>query len=88
MGLPGILRIDVDAYNAEMFEAHRDWTPERALAWSERIHRDLLAALAALPVERLLGGRDPHGARRWCARAGMSHPREHREELERRFGNA
>jgi hypothetical protein len=49
------------------------------------VHEELLSALAALPEERLLGGRGRHGARRWCALPAMSHPLEHRNQLQRRF---
>lgn len=87
-GSAGALGINVDAFNAEVFEAHRDWTPERALTWSERVHVELVSALAALPEERLLGGRGRHGARRWCSLPAMSHPREHLNELEQRLGDA
>lgn len=86
-GSAGALGINVDAFNAEVFEAHRDWAPERAVAWSEQIHRELLSALSALPEERLLGGRGRHGARRWCSLPAMSHPREHLNEVERQLGD-
>jgi hypothetical protein len=79
------LGIDVDAFNDEFTSTHRDWSRERALAWSEDVHARLLAALLALPPERLMGGADDHRAWRWYWRPGVIHPEEHLEDLRARL---
>lgn len=84
---PGrVLGLDTAQFNAELLASHRDWTLDQALAWHNHIFAELMAALAALPPERLLGGPGPHGARMWYARPALLHAREHREEFQRRIG--
>jgi hypothetical protein len=84
-GTSRLLGLDTDQFNADLLTSHRDWTLAQALAWHNRVHADLLAALAALPPERLLGGSGPHGTRRWVALPAILHPRAHRLEFERRW---
>ncbi len=84
-GSAGILGISVDAFNDEVARSHQDWSLDRATAWADRVDADLRAAIAALPDQRVIGGRGRHGARFWISLPGMSHPPEHRRELELRF---
>ncbi len=72
-GPAGVLHINVDHFNAEALAARSDWTVQRALTWSNEIHRDLMEALHRLPEERLLGGRGRHGARMWYWMPGFIH---------------
>ncbi len=82
-GAGGVLGINVEQFNQDLVSSHRLWTAAQALAWSDQVIADLWAALAALPAERLLGGRGPHGAQLWYGRAAIVHSREHRLALER-----
>ncbi len=82
-GAAGYLHINVEQYNAEVFEAHRGWTREQALAWSERVNNQLCAALTQLPFERLLGGAGRFGARMWYWRPVVIHSRGHRKQVMR-----
>lgn len=83
-GSASLLGIDVDAFNAETLAVSKGSTDE-ALAEAERVHDDLLEALAALPIDRILvpGSRGRHGSARWLGLTSMSHPAEHRHEQER-----
>lgn len=84
-GSGGVLGINVERFNQELLGSHRLWTVDEALTWSNEVIADLRAALAALPAERLLGGRGPHGAQLWYGRAAIVHSQEHRHALERRL---
>jgi hypothetical protein len=81
----GILRLNVDQFNEKVFNAHRDWGLDQAMAWHNATHADLQSALAALPPERLLGGPGKHGARMWYWRPAVVHSREHRHRIEKRL---
>jgi hypothetical protein len=93
-GPAGILRLDVQRFNDEVWNAHRDWTLEQAVGWYMQTNADLrflaalgtndVSALAALPAERLLGGSGEYGACLWYWRAAVSHSREHRHSVEQR----
>jgi hypothetical protein len=83
-GVAGILGIDVDRFNEDFFLQHPEWTVEAAVEMSRRVHGELLEALATMPRDLLLGGRFPHGARRWFMRPATVHSQEHREELAER----
>ena len=83
-GSASILGIDVEAFNAQMLDESMRLTAGEAIAEAERVHAELLDALTALPVDRILvpGGRGRHGSARWLGLTCMSHPAEHRRVLE------
>jgi len=78
----GILRLNVQKFNDEVWGSHQDWTLEQALAWHTQINTALRAVLATLPAERLLGGSGKYGARMWYWRPAVIHSREHRHTLD------
>jgi hypothetical protein len=84
-GAARTLGIDVDLFNAESLASHREWSHDEAVRWSREVTSALLKALAALPDQRLFGGRARHGARMWYWRPAVVHSREHRRELQRRL---
>lgn len=84
-GPAGVLHIDVDRFNHEVQAAHRGWTRKQVVEWSERVHRDPLSALAALPRDRLIGGRGRHGAFMWYWMPALIHSAGHRREAEVRI---
>jgi hypothetical protein len=93
-GPAGILRLDVQKFNDEVWNAHRDWTLEQAMAWYTQTNANLrflaalgtndVSALAAPPAERLLGGSGKYGACLWYWRPAVIHSREHRHSVEQR----
>lgn len=84
-GPAGVLRINVERFNEEVFISHRDWMLEQAMAWHDQTNADLRSALAALPSERVLGGCGKYGACMWYWRPAFIHSREHRHALEQRL---
>lgn len=84
-GAAGYLHINVDKFNADVFQAHRGWTRERALEWSQRTNAELRGALTVLPVERILGGSGRHGARMWFWMPAFIHTRGHRHRVMRQL---
>jgi hypothetical protein len=80
-----ILGLDTDRFNDESTRRHQAKSLAEALDWSNDVHRALLDALVRLPVDRVLGGSGPYGARLWYARPGIGHVREHREALAARL---
>jgi hypothetical protein len=81
-GVSVALGIDVDEFNDGFMAAHRDWSLDRAVAYAQRVHDELMEALLGLPSDRLFDGPWPHGARRWYWRPAVVHPAEHRQQFE------
>ena len=86
VGSAPILGLEVDDFNAETLRTHEGWTLERALAWSDEVHRDLLDAIRRLPADRLIVPEGPHGIVGWLLLPAIEHPPEHRLRLERQLG--
>ncbi len=82
-GPAGVLHIDVDRFNEAVVSAHRGWTREQVLAWNRRVSAELSAALAQLPIARVVNGRGRHGARMWFWLPGVIHSSGHRRRIER-----
>lgn len=81
----GILRINVQKFNEQVFNSHRDWTRDRVMAWHNQTNTDLRLALTTLPFERVLSGSGKYGTCMWYWRPAVIHSREHRHALERRL---
>ena len=83
----GILRINVDKFNQEIFDFHRDWSLDQALSWYKETNASLRSALMILPSDRLFVKLDQQAACMWFWRPAVIHSREHRHALERRLEN-
>jgi hypothetical protein len=84
-GPAGYLHINVDQFNAEVFQTHQHWPPDRALRWSDQVNTDLREALASLPPKRVLGGAGRYGARMWFWMPAFIHSRGHRRRAMRQL---
>ena len=80
-----VLNIDFEDFNQRVFEAHRDWGMEQALAWFESINSSLRSALKELPIERLYTDANKRAPFNWFWRPAIVHSREHRLDVENRF---
>jgi hypothetical protein len=79
------LRINVQQFNEQVFNSHRDWTCDRVIAWHNQTNADLRLALTTLPFERVLSGSGKYGTCMRYWRPAVIHSREHRHALERRL---
>ncbi len=84
-GPAGVLHVNVQQFNDEMFLSHHDWTFGQAMAWHNQINADLRLALETLPSERVQSGIGKYRACMWYWRPAVIHSREHRHALERRL---
>jgi len=80
-----VLNIDFQDFNQRVFDAHRDWSMEQALAWFKSINTSLCSALKELPIERLYVDADKRTPFNWFWRPAIVHAREHRLDIENRF---
>jgi hypothetical protein len=81
----GILGLDDWRFNEDFMIEHRDWTLERSLEWSTKVHTRLIQALTDLPADRILGGTGPNGARLWYWSPAVIVSERHRKEAGDRF---
>ncbi len=80
-GPASVMGLEVTRFNAQVWSAHQDWSADRALAWSRRVHGELVAALRALPTRRILGGRGRYGSQTWYWQPAVAHAAAHRRVL-------
>jgi hypothetical protein len=83
-----VLGLEVSRFDEDFMTAHRDWSLDQSLVWCEAVHRDLVRALDELPVERILGGKGPRGARLWYWSPAVIKSQHHRSEAAERFDSS